>query len=99
MVCGYDDYEEENKIIYCDICDLGVHQNCVGIINKDVTYLDFVCFSCQAFKTRENSMSLKCQICFNTGGAMMPSNLSLKKWKYLESEKIQSHKFVNTFFR
>jgi uncharacterized membrane protein len=25
LVCGYDDYEENNKILYCDGCDIGLH--------------------------------------------------------------------------
>jgi len=25
LVCGYDDYEDVNKILYCDECDIGLH--------------------------------------------------------------------------
>lgn len=40
-ICGYDDYEENNKILYCDECDIGIHQNCYGLIGVDVKYKDF----------------------------------------------------------
>ena len=25
MVCGYDDYEDNNKIMYCESCDISLH--------------------------------------------------------------------------
>lgn len=64
LVCGYDDYEEHDKIIYCESCDVAAHQNCHGIVGEDVQYLDFICMACRAFKSKEKAMSVKCQICF-----------------------------------
>ena len=56
MVCGYDDYEDTNKILYCEVCDISLHQNCYGLGGlkaNEVTYLDFVCWSCKIFKGKE----------------------------------------------
>lgn len=67
MVCGYDDYEEQNKILYCDGCDIGVHQQCYGLststMKMEPKYYDFTCWSCKAFQDSKYTMALKCYLC------------------------------------
>lgn len=47
------DYEEDDKIIFCDGCDVGVHQSCYGL---DIVPSDeWLCKACT---------SLGCQVKF-----------------------------------
>lgn len=64
MICGYDDYEENNKILYCDSCDISIHQNCYDLTDvKNVSLFDFKCWPCKVLKDKELTYGLKCKIC------------------------------------
>ena len=94
MVCGYDDYEEENKIIYCEICDIAVHQNCIGEINKNMQYFDFICLACKAFGTREKSMSVKCQICSKNRCSLEDYQ---QQYEDVKTNKLKTNSHVDCF--
>lgn len=32
-VCGFPNYERDNQIIFCDGCDIAVHQYCYGVFD------------------------------------------------------------------
>jgi hypothetical protein len=99
MVCGYDDYEDNNKIMYCEVCDISLHQTCYGLSHMnqaEVQYLDFTCWPCRILKTKERSLGLCCVICNQRGGALIPSNLEMAQLLEL-SKKDANH--VSSFLR
>jgi len=75
QVCSNGDTEEGNEIVYCESCNLPVHQKCYGI-EGDVSQIDWFCAPCQAFIFEDNSLKLTCAICQGQGGALRPTNLS-----------------------
>ena len=99
FICGYDDYEETNKILYCEECDIGIHQNCYGIINVDVKYIDFKCWTCQAFICKENAMGVVCRICGKNGGALWPTNLSEESYQKLLKQNLLAPSSIQSFIR
>ena len=99
FICGYDDYEEANKILYCEECDIGIHQNCYGIINVDVKYIDFKCWTCQAFVCKENAMGVVCRICGKNGGALWPTNLSEESYQKLLKQNLLAPSSIQSFIR
>ncbi|UYV62043.1 JADE1, partial [Cordylochernes scorpioides] len=61
-VCRVPDTEEGNEIVFCDACNVGVHQACYGILN--IPAGSWVCRTCAL------GISPACQLCPNTKGAM-----------------------------
>jgi hypothetical protein len=45
-ICNDGDYEENNQIVFCDGCDIAVHQVCYGI--KEVPKGPWRCSKCQS---------------------------------------------------
>ena len=70
LICGYEDFEEGNELIYCSFCEISVHISCYGL-EENAKDKDFKCNNCKAFGS--NSMSIQCSLCFKVGGAMKPS--------------------------
>ena len=71
LVCGYDDYDEGDDILYCDYCAISVHLSCYGLEEDDKDKEHFECNNCKAFGS--NSMLIQCALCLKIGGAMRPS--------------------------
>ena len=84
VFCGLDDYTEEEKhirkpnlIIYCEVCNLAVHQACYNLSHVDVESDDFrfFCTNCHAFRDEDSSINVECLICKQRGGVMCPTNI------------------------
>ena len=69
-VCNDGDVSPINQIIFCDSCNVAVHQNCYGIQN--VPEGDFFCDACKFFKSsasrasedeRKKSLPIVCELC------------------------------------
>jgi hypothetical protein len=94
LICNDGDYEDNDLIVYCSICQMTVHQNCYGII--DLPEGDWVCYPCRAYK--ENSREIDCLLCPVKGGAMKPCTIKkfqtpyniICKIRNLETEKKNS---------
>lgn len=41
--CFLSYYENTNPIVYCDMCDSGVHQKCYGILDLDDPFFCDLC--------------------------------------------------------
>ena len=82
QVCNSADYNDKNKILLCDFCNVSVHQDCIGLteIPKD----EFICECCRAFG--ENGKMLKCYLCSNRGGVFYKSEMNY-------SESVFCHNF------
>jgi len=65
-VCFDGDSYDENPILFCDKCDVAVHQSCYGI--KKVPEGDWLCKACSARGGRKS-----CCLCTVPGGALKPT--------------------------
>lgn len=69
QVCNSGDYNEKNRIILCDFCNVSVHQDCIGLL--EIPEKEWICQSCKAFG--ENGKYLKCYLCSCRGGVFYKS--------------------------
>lgn len=68
------DFEEGNEMVFCDFCNIGVHQACYGITSiPDGSWL---CRTCSLGQRPE------CVLCPNPGGALK-STRSGQKWAHV----------------
>ncbi|XP_071238901.1 protein Jade-1 [Salvelinus alpinus] len=70
-VCRSPDGEDNNEMVFCDKCNICVHQACYGILK--VPKGSWLCQTCAL------GISPKCQVCRKKGGAMKPTR-SGTKW-------------------
>ncbi|MCP9258323.1 Protein Jade-3 [Dirofilaria immitis] len=64
-ICRQPDYEEDDKIIFCDGCNVSVHQSCYGL--DSVPSDEWLCQKCMILG--HNALP-QCALCPLTGGAM-----------------------------
>lgn len=76
-VCNEDDAEDDNEIMYCDMCDLAVHQICYGVqqlpVNEwycDVCTINRIYSLCVGSMKQGCTVFKQCTICCQRGGAM-----------------------------
>lgn len=72
-ICGKDESREDNQIVYCDGCNVAVHQHCYQL--DVVPQGAWFCRRCSKL-TRENKaldpVTTECLCCFRHGGALVP---------------------------
>ncbi|KAK2148927.1 hypothetical protein LSH36_474g00032 [Paralvinella palmiformis] len=73
-VCRSPDGEDSNEIVFCDGCDICVHQACYGI--QKIPEGSWLCRTCAL------GIQPKCILCPKTGGAMK-STKSGTKWAHV----------------
>ncbi|XP_072313805.1 protein Jade-1 [Eucyclogobius newberryi] len=73
-VCRSPDGEENNEMVFCDKCNICVHQACYGI--QKVPTGSWLCRICAL------GILPKCQLCPKNGGAMKPTR-SGTKWVHV----------------
>ncbi|CAG9327621.1 unnamed protein product [Blepharisma stoltei] len=67
-VCGDGDYEDDDLIVICSKCDMGVHTKCYGIVT--VPENEWYCKACEE---NVDQKSLRCALCPIKGGALKPT--------------------------
>jgi len=67
-VCLNGDVEESNDIVFCDRCNVAVHQACYGVTS--IPSGDWLCAPCKADL---NPDELDCMLCPNHGGPYKPT--------------------------
>lgn len=74
-ICRSPDAEDGNEMVFCDSCNICVHQACYGItvIPDD----EWLCRPC-----REGKKSVTCMLCPNLGGAFKPTS-SGNSWAHV----------------
>jgi hypothetical protein len=70
-VCRSPDAEEGNEMVFCDLCNICVHQACYGI--TEIPEGDWLCRPCKEFGSQKN---ISCVLCPNLGGALKPTSVS-----------------------
>ncbi|CAL8303618.1 unnamed protein product [Boreogadus saida] len=73
-VCHSPDGEDNNEMVFCDKCNICVHQACYGI--QKVPEGSWLCRTCAL------GLSPRCQLCPQRGGAMKPTR-SGTKWAHV----------------
>ncbi|XP_054162664.1 protein Jade-3-like [Oppia nitens] len=73
-VCRSPDAEEGNEMVFCDFCNICVHQACYGI--TDIPEGDWLCRPCKEFGSQKK---VSCVLCPNFGGALK-STSSANQW-------------------
>ena len=70
-ICGDGDYEDDDLIVICSICEIGAHMKCYGI--PVVPEGDWVCHGCKSFDSKETRSSIRCALCPIKGGCIKPT--------------------------
>lgn len=65
-VCFDGDSYDDNQILFCDKCDIAVHQLCYGI--RKIPQGDWICRSCSS-----RGAAKTCFLCTERGGALKPT--------------------------
>ncbi|CAL8283118.1 unnamed protein product [Lota lota] len=73
-VCHSPDGEDNNEMVFCDKCNICVHQACYGI--QKVPEGSWLCRTCAL------GLAPRCQLCPQRGGAMKPTR-SGTKWAHV----------------
>jgi hypothetical protein len=96
LVCSDGDYEDDDLIVYCSLCQMTVHQRCYGII--EIPQEDWICDACVAFGA-EKSKEVECILCPVIGGAMKPCSVKLSTTFYCAimnlRKKIKMENLIN----
>eukprot|EP00045_Choanoeca_perplexa_P011350 m.120003 g.120003 ORF g.120003 m.120003 type:complete len:927 (-) comp15602_c0_seq17:397-3177(-) len=75
-ICGQLESEEGNEMVFCDGCDVAVHQVCYGI--PTIPQGSWYCNAC----SRREGQSVPCALCPNIGGALKQST-NPRQWAHL----------------
>lgn len=80
-VCADDTGYANNLLVYCDGCDVAVHQGCYGIIN--IPEGDWFCRRCEHVQKygSKDSKQVCCQLCAATDGAVKRTDGN--KWAHV----------------
>ncbi|RHX97228.1 hypothetical protein DYB25_008090 [Aphanomyces astaci] len=84
QVCGDDESSETDPILFCDGCNVAVHQHCYGV--RVIPPHDWFCDACQ-----DNSKPTKCVLCPERKGA-------LKKTKCQQWVHVQCYLWSSYFY-
>eukprot|EP00731_Ephydatia_muelleri_P038104 Em0655g3a len=75
-VCKDKESEDTNEMIFCDVCNVCVHQACYGIAT--VPEGEWICKPCLS-----EEWNAKCVLCPNTGGALKRVRPGNTNWAHL----------------
>lgn len=69
-ICNDGDYEDDDLIVICSVCEMGAHMKCYGILV--VPEDDWVCHGCRCYSLDQRN-SIKCALCPVKGGCVKPT--------------------------
>ncbi|RWS31571.1 protein Jade-1-like protein, partial [Leptotrombidium deliense] len=76
-VCRSPDAEDGNEMVFCDSCNICVHQACYGIVS--IPEGEWLCRPCKEFGSQAN---VSCALCPNVGGAFKPTT-GTSQWAHV----------------
>jgi len=76
-VCKSPDGEDHNEMVFCDSCNICVHQACYGIQN--IPSGEWLCSPCKELGSKKNVV---CVLCPNIGGAFKPTS-NAGQWSHV----------------
>lgn len=76
-VCRSPDAEDNNEMVFCDSCNICVHQACYGITS--IPSGEWLCKPCKELGSQKN---VSCVLCPNVGGALKPTSCP-GKWAHV----------------
>jgi hypothetical protein len=85
-VCADGDCEDDNEILFCDRCDIAVHQECYGITGG-IPEGEWYCAPCSLLisqghvKISPSTPQYACAVCWQKGGAMRRLQIEKKNFK------------------
>jgi hypothetical protein len=81
-VCFFTNTEDTNPIVFCDSCNVAVHQECYGI--PEIPEGDYFCDLC-TFKNKngKTTFNKECILCKNSKGAMKKYDKSGDNWVHV----------------
>lgn len=77
-ICRSPDAEDGNEMVFCDLCNICVHQACYGI--EQIPDGEWLCRPCKQFGSQA-AKKISCIFCPNSGGAFKPTNTN--RWAHL----------------
>lgn len=77
-VCKSPDAEDDNEMVFCDSCNICVHQACYGI--PVIPDGEWMCKPCTELGSQSQKI-VPCLLCPNSGGAFKPT--SSNKWAHV----------------
>ena len=69
-ICQEGDWEDDDKIIFCDDCNLAVHQTCYGSGARRIPDKAWYCDACTYTRRTGNKQLQECVLCPRRGGAL-----------------------------
>ena len=77
-ICRSPDAEDGNEMVFCDLCNICVHQACYGI--QVIPDGEWLCRPCKQYGSQADK-KISCLFCPNSGGAFKPT--SNNRWAHL----------------
>lgn len=79
VICNSPDFNDSNSIVFCDGCDISVHQDCYGVPNIPEGF--WFCKKCEAIREHGDHLNIHCELCPFTSGAFKRSTNN--KWVHM----------------
>ncbi len=73
QVCTDGDYTEDNLIVFCSMCNISLHQRCVGLAKVPAD--NWVCEVCASFGP--SGINVPCPLCHVKGGALKRTSIHI----------------------
>jgi len=73
QVCTDGDYTEDNLIVFCSMCNISLHQRCVGLAKVPAD--NWICEVCASFGPA--GINVPCPLCNVKGGALKRTSIHI----------------------
>lgn len=81
QICTDGDYTEDNLIVFCSMCNISLHQRCVGLTKVPAD--SWICEVCTAFGP--SGINVPCPLCNVRGGALKRTSIHIQNPLFKET--------------